>query len=189
MTRVIIFRRCDMKKKLILLVGLLVLVLVGGAYYHNYGKDMVIRHVRVDRSRTPIQAIVATGFSLYPGDDIRTTMRRGYGSRVTVVFFKLSGSMIDFYDVKRECQRRWLRPVDPYSLAKVNEDDPDFVREHSPNGTYWLDSVGWGQIISFNYNDDQRVVESHHADGFAGEWWFAGVPFWQGNPGPSWFWW
>ncbi len=39
--------------------------------------------------------------------------------------------------IAAEYQRRSLTPVDPYTLATINEQDPSFAREY-PNGTHWL---------------------------------------------------
>ncbi|MEK7114290.1 MAG: hypothetical protein AAB850_01940, partial [Patescibacteria group bacterium] len=46
--------------------------------------DIIIRHVRVDRTRTPMEAINATGRKKYLNDDVVATMPQGEGDEVDV---------------------------------------------------------------------------------------------------------
>lgn len=135
--------------------------------------DLITRCVTVNRSQTPQAALAATGRKQYTNDEVVANMPRGEGDEVEVVFFKL-GRWINDDELEKEYEIRGLVPSDPYSLAAVNEDDPDFANKR-PNGTHWKDSSGKWCFIAFNRWGDGRYVFVDRIDNkWPGYWWFAG---------------
>lgn len=136
--------------------------------------NLIVRRVQVDRTRIPQQVLDATGYKQYADAKVVQTMPRGEGEETEVVFFQV-GRYVSDAELQKEYELRGLRPADPYSLAKVNEDDPSFVDEY-PNGTHWQDADGRWCFAAFRrWNDERRVgVDRYDYDWYDG-WWFAGV--------------
>jgi hypothetical protein len=109
--------------------------------------NMFVRIVKVDRSRTPEQALTATGRKQHVNSSVVATMPNGNGEEVKVVFFAPDKSAynengwISDDDLEKQYALRCLKPADPFSLAAVNEADPVFADEH-PNATHWKDADG-----------------------------------------------
>lgn len=136
--------------------------------------NMLIRHITVNRIRTPMEAINATGRNKYLGTDVVAAMPRGKGKEVDVYFIKRDRYMSDD-DWDKELVSYGLKPVDPYSLAAINEADPAFADEH-PNGTHWKDANGNWCYAAFNRGGGKRNVDVHrHGDDWGDYWWFAGL--------------
>jgi hypothetical protein len=136
--------------------------------------DLIIRSVDVNRNRTPQEAITATGRVQYVNNDVVNSMRHGKGNTKKVVFFKVSRFISDD-DLEKEYELRGLVPVDPYSLATVNEEDPAFADTH-PNATHWKDSNGKWCFAAFSRWGGGRLVRVHRGGaGWRGDWWFAGA--------------
>ena len=135
--------------------------------------NMISRHAKVDRNLKPRDALVATGRNLYVDDGVVKAMPKGEGEDSETVFFKLDKWVSDD-NLEKEFELRGLVPQDPYTLAKVNQDDPAFA-DDKPNGTHWKDKDGnwcfaafsrWGggrHVRVYRYNNDWHV-----------SWWFAG---------------
>ena len=136
--------------------------------------SLICRIVTVNRVQEPRQALEATGRVLYVDDDVVKTMPRGKGEKAKVFFFKV-GRYVSDDQLEEECASRGLVPTDPYSLAKVNEDDPAFADSH-PNGTHWKDSSGkWCYAAFRQWHDGKRsVYVDRRGSGWDGYWWFAG---------------
>jgi len=136
--------------------------------------NLIIRIVKVNRTRTPQQALDATDRTLYTNSTVVSTMPQGSGEETEVVFFQV-GRNIGDDDLEKEYEFRGLVPVDPYSLAAVNETDPVFADQH-PNCTHWKDADGKWCFAFFGRWDGGRVV-SVRRSGYAwvGIWCFAGV--------------
>ena|SRR3989344_1665272 len=135
--------------------------------------DMIIRHVTVNRSRTPEQALDATKRTTYLNASVVATMPQGSGDEVEVFFFKL-GRYVSDADLDKEYELRGLKPADPYTLAAVNDADPAFADDH-PNGTHWKDENGSWYYAAFHSWHDERHVDVLHNDyGWDDGWWFAG---------------
>jgi hypothetical protein len=140
--------------------------------------NLIVRRVTVNRTRTPKQAFVATGRTLYTDTTVVDRMPCGEGDEVEVIFFKLDlskrGGWISDDDLREEFDLRGLGP-DPISLAAVNEADPAFADEHT-NATHWKDADGNWCCAAFGGFDGERVVRVVR---FGGGWydgcWFAGV--------------
>lgn len=139
----------------------------------------VVRTVKVNRSRTPQEAIDATGRVQYTDRKVVDEMPKGEGEEVEVVFFKpdlsnLNGLITDD-DLEKEFELRGLKPADPVSVAAVNEFDPTFD-DKMPHGTHWKDAKGNWCYAAFLRWSGKRVVNVNRGvlDWFD-VWWFAGV--------------
>lgn len=135
--------------------------------------DMIVRRVTVNRSRTPEEALKATGCNRYADDTVVAGMPRGAGEEAEVYFFKV-GRYISDDDLEKQYELRGLTPADPYSLAAVNEVDPAFADDH-PNCTHWKDGKGKWCYAAFDRWDGLRDVDvSRSDDEWRDSWWFAG---------------
>ncbi|MST03997.1 MAG: hypothetical protein EXS49_00285 [Candidatus Pacebacteria bacterium] len=141
--------------------------------------SFVVRTVRVNRTRTPQEALDAT---LRKQDTDRTVvdaMSRGEGDEVEVVFFKPDLSkrigFISDDDLEKEFELRGLKPADPYSLAAVNELDPAFA-DQKLNGTHWKNADGeWCVALFHRWRDGRGVRVDRNYGKWSGGWWFAGL--------------
>ena len=141
---------------------------------HNF----LTRRVRVNRNRSPYEAIDATNRKLYLDRKVVVSMPRGGGDEVEVFFFK-PGRYLTDADLSREYKLHELIPVDPYSLAAVNEADSAFAFTR-PNATHWKDGDGKWCYIAFlsaspELEDERRVVASSDNVVWSDDYWFAGV--------------
>jgi len=142
--------------------------------------NLIIRRVRVDRTRTPQEALKATGRKLYTDQSVVDSMPRGEGDEVEVVFFKPDLSnrkgLISDDDLEKEFDLRGLKPADLISVAAVNEADPEFA-DKMPCGTHWKNADGKWCFATFDrWNDDERRVNVDRDDYvWFGSWWFAGL--------------
>ena len=136
--------------------------------------SMITRCVKTDPTRSPEQVIDATGRNKYTNGKVVKHMPRGTGEDTDVHFFKV-GRFISDDDLEQEYEFRGLRPVDPVSLAKVNEDDPAFADTH-PNGTHWRDFDGKWCFAGFGrWHGGRSVIVGRSGSVWRGCWWFAGV--------------
>lgn len=137
-------------------------------------KDLLSRKVTdIDRSLSLRQALEATGRKLYVNDDVVKTMPRDNGDEV--FFFNL-GRWISDDDLETEYAARGLVPCDPFTLAKVNQDDPAFADEY-PNCTHWgkNDNGTWAYATFDRFSGERGVGVGHDDDDWYDRWWFAGV--------------
>jgi hypothetical protein len=137
--------------------------------------EMIVRRVKVDRSRTPQQALDATDRRQYTDSEVVAQMPRCEGEEVDVYFFSLKEHR-DVKDIDEMFEERGLKP-DPYAVAAVNEIDPAFSDSH-PNGTQWKDNQGRHCFVTFfRWLDERRL----HCRRFRLEhdwddcWWLGGV--------------
>lgn len=136
--------------------------------------DMIVRCVKVDRTRTPQEALTAIGRKQYVTDSVVKTMPNGDGDEAELYFF-IVGRWIGDDDLEKEYEKRGLKATDPYSLAAVNEADPAFADER-PNCTHWKGADGKWYYIAFHRWRGERYVSVGRSDGDWGDdWWFAGV--------------
>lgn len=142
--------------------------------------DMIIRHATVDRTRTPQQAIKMTGFKYNCETSVVISMPQGEGDELDVFFFKPDASTYDEYgnisedEVAKQFELRGLKPVDPYTLAALNEADPAFADEHA-NVTHWKDTNGeWCYCAFGRWDGARRVSVLQGGDGWHDLWSFAG---------------
>lgn len=138
--------------------------------------DIFVRKVYPHYKLAPQEAINATGRRQSVDNDIVSTMPKGVvEGRVEVVFFKVN-HYVCWSNVDQEFELRDLKPADPYSLLKVNEDDPSFA-DTLPNFTYWKDAKNRWCFLKFGTYDGVRYVTiDHFSRGWCrNEWLFAGV--------------
>ena len=111
---------------------------------------MVCTGVRVNRTRTPQEMLDATGryvkIMCAEGYDLNE-MSRGEGEEVTIYFFNTPRTM-SFEEILQECDQKGLVPADPYSLAALNEEDPEYAYI-APNLTFWKSADGWWRTLEF----------------------------------------
>lgn len=141
--------------------------------------NMIVRIAYPNRKLTPRKALEATGRNLYVDDQVLANMPRGKGKKAEVVFFKpdlsLRGGCICDDDLEKEYELRGLKPADPYSLAKVNQDDPAFA-DSRPNCTHWKDTDGKWCYASFGgYGEERGVGCGRRVVAWVADWSFAGL--------------
>lgn len=144
--------------------------------------NLIVRTVKVDRTRTPQEVLDATSRLQYTNSGVVVnSMPKGEGDQVRVFFFKpeeweyTGPGFISDDDLEQAFKRRGYKPADPFSLAKVNEDDPTFS-EGKPNGTHWKNTQGeWCCAVFYHWLDRRRVLVPQHSIGWDGRWWFAGL--------------
>jgi len=139
--------------------------------------SMIVRRVKVDRSRTPQAMLDATGRKQYTDRNVVKNMPQGEGEEVDMAFFKLDLSASDGYisddDLAKEFALRGLTP-DPQAQGQVNIDDPAFADEH-PNGTHWKDKDGNYCFVAFDrWYGERDVLVSRDDDRWSDYWWFGG---------------
>ena len=140
---------------------------------------IVVPAVVVDCSRSSQQALAATGRAQYTDRKVVENMPKAPAVLAEIVFFKPDLSKRDGYisddDLEKEYALRGLEPVDPISLAAMNEAAPAFADER-PNGTHWRNAKGEWCFAAFGHWDDKRGVSvSRDGVGWNDCWWFAGV--------------
>lgn len=137
--------------------------------------NTIVRHVRVDRTRTPEEALDATGRRQYVDSAVVAGMPRGEFEEVDVYFFKVDRFVNDA-DLEKEYATRGFVPADVYTCAAVSADDPAFA-DTRPYGTHWKDADGRWCFATFSrWDDDERSVHvGRSGDRWVGLWWFAGV--------------
>ncbi len=135
--------------------------------------NMIVRHAKVNREQSPIQAIDAAGCVMYINNNVLANMPGKGEEEVDVYFFKV-GRFVSVVQLDREYERRGLVP-DLYAQAQVNADDPAFADTH-PNGTQWDNKNGYASSIAFyRRGDERRVRVERHDEGWRKIWWFGGV--------------
>ena len=139
---------------------------------------LIVRRVKVNRSRTPQEMLDATGRKQYTDRKVVDAMPKGTGEEAETVFFKLDLSARDGWisddDLGKEYALRGLVPQDPYSLVAVNEADPAFADEH-PNATHWKDKDGkWCYATFDRWRGGRGVGVSRSGIRWHAYWSFAG---------------
>src|SRR3989338_8114210 len=124
--------------------------------------NMIVRRVKVDRTRTPQAMLDATGRRQYTNRKVVDAMPRSEGEEVDVYLFKprpeaYKNGFINDDDLEKEYEFHGLVPADPYSLAAVIEADPAFADKHR-NVTHWKDANGKLCYIAFSRWDGERSV-------------------------------
>jgi hypothetical protein len=136
------------------------------------GTMIVHRGVKVNRGRTPKEAIAATGRKQYVNETVVATMPRGIGE------------IVDLYYVKRDCFTnddawgKYLKTLglepDPYAQAADNEANQSFADDH-PNSTHWKNSKGEWCFSAFGlWYEERNMGVDRCGDGWSSRWWFGG---------------
>lgn len=136
--------------------------------------DVIVRTVKVNRSRSLKQAVIATKRKYFLTDSVLGEIPENNEEEVEVVFFKL-GKSITCSELEKEYQFRGLVP-DPIAQIAVNESDPDFAIKHS-NGTQWRDSKNqWCFVTCYSSGQGENGLSVSKTDRDWGAfWYFAGV--------------
>lgn len=117
---------------------------------------LIIRHVAVDRTRTPEQVINATGrVKWYINEQVLAEMPRDGFPEGEVEFFELDYDPT-VNELDREYEARNLKP-DPYALAQVMIDDPAFADERLV-AVQWRDKNKYACYVIFDRDGDRRKV-------------------------------
>ena len=139
---------------------------------------IIVPAVVVDCGRSPQQALEATGRVQYTDRKVVENMPKAPAVLAEIVFFKPDLSKRDGRisddDLEKEYALRGLEPVDPISLAALNEAAPAFADE-TPHGTHWKDADGRWCFAAFHHWDDERGVSVYRFYDWRDSWWFAGV--------------
>ncbi len=138
-----------------------------------------ICRTKVNRIRTPKEAIDATGRFQYTNHKVVQGMPRGEGNEVDVVVFNLEAweytkpGFISEDDLEKAYNRRGLKN-DPMALVAANEDDLSLA-DKMPHGTHWKDANGYWCCITFDISGGERGVGVYRdGRGWDGRWFFAG---------------
>ena len=134
--------------------------------------NIIVRKVKVNRSRSPQEALDATGRVQYTNSKVVGKMPKAEADEVEIVFFKPDLSERNGYisddDLAHEFERHGFKPVDPISLAAA---DPDFLV-----GTHWKDADGkWNFAAFCRWHGKRKVNVDRNDNDWDGYWWFAGV--------------
>lgn len=109
--------------------------------------------------------------------EIVQTMPRDLGGSTKIFFFRPSrkGRLLYDENLREEYENRGLKPVDPYSLAAVNEADPAFAAT-KPNLTHWKNDRGqWCHATFKEISGDRFLTIDYSSTHWNPEWWFGGV--------------
>lgn len=143
-------------------------------------QSMIVRKVRnVRRDLPPAAILEATGRTVHCHDDVVAAMPKGERRGNSIVFFEPRAMRDDrpFNDdeLSQEYAHVALIPVDPYSLAAFNRDDPAFAGE-CPHATHWKDAEGrWCQMSFKDTEHGSEVHVAHHKGEWMPVWRFAGI--------------
>ncbi len=135
--------------------------------------EMIVRRVRVNRSRTRSEAIAATKRAECTDSVVVAEMPQCEGEEADVYFFPLK-KYTGVGDVQKALDEHGLKP-DPYAVVAVNEADPAFA-DKWPNGTQWLDKGGKYCYVAFGrWIGGRGVLCDRFGSGWNGYWWVGGV--------------
>lgn len=136
---------------------------------------LIMRHVKVNRARTPQEALDALGRAQYTDREVVETMPRGDSDEDDDVLFFQGSRYLSDDELEEEFESRGFVPADPYLVAAVNQDDPSFADER-PNATHWKDDQGrWCYLACYRFDGERGVRVSRYGFGWFDFWWFAGV--------------
>jgi len=135
--------------------------------------EMIVRHFKVDRTKTREQMITALKRTPYVDAEVLATMPTDGKDEGDLYFFP-GKRTIPALELAREFEYRGLVPY-PLAQMQVNIDDKSFADEH-PNGVQWLDTDDNPCFATFyRWYDERKVSVSRRGFGWDGHWWFAGV--------------
>lgn len=145
---------------------------------------LVTRTITVDRTRSAYEALQATRRQVIIGCSQKTLdeMPKCFSTeeKIEVIFFKFKCVGINDDEAEKEYERRDLIPVDPYTLAAVNEAEISFANEYLNNSTHWKDETGQWHSLSFDVDriTDEKgvsITSKYKGEPMYGNRWFAGV--------------
>lgn len=132
----------------------------------------VTRSAPVNRTRTQMEALKATGRVQYVNEAVAIAIPTCIGDHVEMLFVNL-GRTVACNKLDSELEKMGFELiVDPVGLAAINEDDPAFADTH-PNGTQWKDADGNYCCAVFRCWDAERRVRVRQDDlAWLARWWF-----------------
>lgn len=131
---------------------------------------VIVRRVRVDRTRTPQQVVDATGRRKYIDADVLATVPQSEGDEVDVYFIPTAGRIVRMGKIPAFLAQYGLVP-DPRAQAAVNEADRAFADKY-PNCTQW----GNDCCLIFSRYDGERYIGCHrYGDNWGPNWFLSGV--------------
>lgn len=141
-----------------------------------------ICRVKVDRSRSNLVAINATGHALFINPEVVDSAPRGESEMTEVIFFRPEShecyhpaGFISDEDFERALTKRGLIAAPLDDVAAVNEADHTFV-DGKPHCTHWKDASGNWCRASFNrWSDGCKVCVYRYGNVWNDRWFFAGV--------------
>ena len=133
---------------------------------------LIIRSVKVNRTRSPGQALTATGRKLYVTNSVVAAMPRGEGELVELEYFEpgpdaYRNGVLTCAALEAEYEKNGLEP-DPIAQAADNEADPAFADEH-PNACQWKDADSKYCYAAFRRWYGGRRVRVRRRDGGWGD--------------------
>ena len=151
--------------------------------FRNLAEELskrIVHIVAVNRSRSPREALKASGRKLYVNDAVVDSMPRGTGDKAKLVYFKPDASvykngLLSCDALAEEYKKRGL-VSDPQAQIDDNAANLEFA-DTTPNAWQWVDSNGNYCCATFSRWDGGRDVDvARHDGGWLDDWTFAGVP-------------
>jgi hypothetical protein len=107
----------------------------------------IFRKIKVNRSRSPQEALKATGRVGCLNDEVVREMPKSEGEEVTI-YFILFNRQISVNELEKEVDKLGYKLVDPISLTALNEAEPEFA-DNYPNCTQWCNKHGEMCYVKF----------------------------------------
>ena len=136
--------------------------------------EMIVRHFKLDRTKTLEQMIEALGHNKYVDAKVLATMPTDGPDEGDMIFFPLK-RFVPVAEYSAELELRGLK-AHPLAQLQINADDQAFTDEH-PNGSQWgLDAKGQASFVSVNrWLDERHVYVNRNGVGWYDDWWGCGV--------------
>ena len=132
--------------------------------------EMIVRHFKLDRTKTREQMIMALGRVPYVNVEVLATMPIDGPEEGDLLFFPLKRYM-PVAEIARAFDEHGLKPH-YVAQIQVNVDDPSFADEY-PNGMQWGDNC----YAAFDSLDGEHEVRVNaDDDDWDDDCWFAGIP-------------
>ena len=136
--------------------------------------NFIIRKVKVNRSRSPQQAIDATGCTQYTDNTVVKVMPIGEGEEVDLYLIPFK-KKLSVDNLEEAVDKAGFVLIDPITLCALNEADPALA-DTIPNATQWRDKNGKACCAYFRRWAGERVVNIGRNDiGWHGFWFFGCV--------------
>lgn len=134
---------------------------------------MIVRHFKVDRTRTPQQMVTALVRGGQVNTEVLLTMPIK-GLEEGDLYFFSAKRLIPASELVLEYESRGLIP-DHYAQMQVNAEDPSFANKY-PNGSQWQNDRGRFCFIAFShFSDGCNVTVDCNDNEWDAYWWLAGL--------------
>jgi hypothetical protein len=136
--------------------------------------EMIVRHFKIDLTKTRRQMIAALGRKEFVKNDVLATMPMVEGMDEGHIYFFQVKHHVPVGEMAHEFEVRGLVPH-PLAQVQVNIDDPDFADEH-PNGVQWLDKKKYFCYVTcYRWFNEHKVCVGRNDYHWRDGWWFGGV--------------